>query len=60
MDAEGLLPIERELRRRLEALGPASRAELLEVLFTVSDEDLRCSDRWNSTASHARGRWPRC
>ena len=32
MDEEGRLPIERELRRRLDALGPASRAELLRVL----------------------------
>jgi hypothetical protein len=32
MDEEGRLPTERELRRRLDALGPASRAELLRVL----------------------------
>lgn len=32
MDPEGRLPIEREPRRRLRALGPTARAELLRVL----------------------------
>jgi hypothetical protein len=38
MDCEGRLPIVRELLRRLDALGPASRAELLRVL-TLPDEE---------------------
>jgi hypothetical protein len=37
MDAEGRLPFERDLRRRLEALGPDARAELLRVL-DLTDE----------------------
>ena len=38
MDDEGRLPIERELRRRLEALDPDARAELLRVL-ELTEED---------------------
>jgi hypothetical protein len=38
MDEEGTFPIERELRQRLVALGPASRAELLRVLNLPDDE----------------------
>ena len=32
VDSEGRIPIGRELRRRLHALGPTARAELLRVL----------------------------
>ena len=38
MDAEGRLPIERELFWRLDELGQTTRAELLRVL-TLPDED---------------------
>jgi hypothetical protein len=38
MDDEGRLPIERELRLRLEALDPDARAELLRVLDLTSEE----------------------
>jgi hypothetical protein len=38
MDDEGRLPIVRELRLRLEALGPDARAELLRVLDLTSEE----------------------
>jgi hypothetical protein len=38
MDDEGRLPIERELRLRLEALGPDARVELLRVLGLSSEE----------------------
>ena len=38
MDEEGLLPKEREVRRRLDALGPDGRAELLRLLGLPSEE----------------------
>jgi hypothetical protein len=38
MDDEGLLPIERVLRRRLDALGPDGRAELLRALELKGEE----------------------
>ena len=38
MDGEGRLPMERELRDRLDDLGPAPREELLRVL-TMPDEE---------------------
>ena len=39
VDSEGRLPIERELRLRLEALGRDERAELLRILEST-EEDL--------------------
>lgn len=38
MDSEGRLPIERELRRLLEALGPDAWVELLRIL-ELTEED---------------------
>jgi hypothetical protein len=38
MDEEGRLPIEPELRHRLDDLGPASREELLRVLIMPDEE----------------------
>jgi hypothetical protein len=38
MDAEGRLPLERELRRRLDALDPDARVELLRVLELTNTE----------------------
>ena len=38
MEDEGRLPIERELRMRLEALGPDARVELLRVLDLSPEE----------------------
>jgi hypothetical protein len=38
LDSEGHLPIERELRLRLDALGDGARAELLRVLDLPDEE----------------------
>lgn len=41
MAAAGRFPMQRELRRRLEVLGPAPRAELLRVLTMSSKKRAR-------------------
>ena len=55
MDDEGRLPIEQELRQRLEAFDPRARAELLRVLeLSDADRDAQISRFFTPTRGCSR------